>query len=95
MTDYALILTNARLVDPANRVEGLRDVAIQNGKIAAVDTVIGVENAETVIDLHGRTVVPGIIDPHAHFVNSRYGARAYRMMVTAGVVTGIDQGGTM
>jgi cytosine/adenosine deaminase-related metal-dependent hydrolase len=92
---YTLILTNARLVDPANRVDGPRDVAIQDGKVAAVDAVLEVENAEAVIDLHGRTVVPGIIDPHAHFVNPRFGARAYRMMVKAGVVTGIDQGGTM
>jgi cytosine/adenosine deaminase-related metal-dependent hydrolase len=93
--DYALILTNARLVDPTNRVDGPRDLAIQDGKIAAVDAVIEVDKAETVIDLHGRTVVPGIIDPHAHFVNSRLGARAYRMMVNAGVVTGVDQGGEM
>ena len=95
MRGYKLILTNALLVDPANGVDGPRDLAIQDGKIAFVDPVIEVTKAETVIDLHGRTVVPGIIDPHAHFVNSRFGTRAYRMMVKAGVVTGVDQGGMM
>lgn len=88
-------MTNALLVDPANGVDGPRDLAIQDGKIAFVDPVIDVIKAETLIDLHGRTVVPGIIDPHAHFVNSRFGIRAYRMMVKAGVVTGVDQGGMM
>ncbi len=95
MKVYDLILKGARLVDPANKVDAVSDLAIKNGKIAAVENNLVLHNAERTIDLDGKTIVPGIIDPHAHFTGEKLGARAYRMMTRAGVVTGVDQGGKM
>ncbi len=95
MKEYDLILNDARLVDPANKVDSVGYLAIRSGKIAAVETSPVSHDAKITIALHGKTIIPGIIDPHAHFVAARLGARAYRMMVRAGVVTGVDQGGRM
>jgi predicted amidohydrolase YtcJ len=50
-------------------------VAVKSGRILAVGTRIAVEKAHKgigtkVVDLVGRTLVPGFIDPHSHFMNS-------------------------
>lgn len=49
-------------------------VAIKDGKILAVGTLIelnsGSKGAETkMVDLKGKTLLPGFIDPHSHFIN--------------------------
>ena len=95
MKEYDLLLRGARVVDPANKIDAQNDVAIKNGKIVAVATNIPAQQTERILDLHGKTIVPGVIDPHAHFTGEKLGARAYRMMTKAGVITGIDQGGKM
>ena len=93
MRDYEVILKGARLVDPANGLNDLRDLAIREGKIAAVEENIDSDRTQRLIDLGGKTIVPGVIDPHAHFISPMLGPRAYRMMARAGVVTGVDMGG--
>ena len=64
-----LILKNAKLFtmnenDP-NGTSYLGDVAVEDGKIAAVGKGLVYEGAEE-IDLSGLTVTPGIIDAHCH-----------------------------
>ena len=48
-------------------------IAIRNGKIVAVGSTSDVRSlisdATTVIDLHGRTATPGLIDSHGHFAD--------------------------
>ena len=58
---YDLLLKNAWVVDPLNSVNGIADVAIQDGKIAKVQRDIS-EEAKEVIDFTGKTLQPGIID---------------------------------
>ena len=62
---YDLLLKNAWVVDPLNSVNGVADVAIQEGKIAKVQRDIQ-EEAKEVIDFTGKTLQPGIIDSHVH-----------------------------
>ena len=49
-------------------------VAVAGGKIAAVgskDDVMAWKGASTeVVDLQGRTLVPGFLDGHSHFINA-------------------------
>jgi predicted amidohydrolase YtcJ len=68
-----LVLFNGRIhtMDRAGRV--VRAVAIRDGRFARVGGSLGsvraaVPDRAPVIDLHGRTVVPGIIDCHNHIV---------------------------
>jgi len=42
------------------------DVAVRDGKIAAVQKDILPSSAKETIDLRGRIVLPGMIDTHAH-----------------------------
>ncbi len=64
----SVLISGGRLVDPAQRVDGLRDVLLRDGLVAAVDApgaFAGVEIAET-IDAAGCVVAPGLIDVHVH-----------------------------
>jgi predicted amidohydrolase YtcJ len=65
-----LILTNGRIhtMDPKSSV--VDGVAIRNGRFMTVGGRMPPRQAGTrVINLRGRTVIPGIIDAHNHFVN--------------------------
>ncbi len=63
---YDLLLKGGQLIDPKNEIDGLRDVAIKQGKIAAVEPEIAVDRAESVIDASGLLVTPGLVDIHMH-----------------------------
>src|SRR5690242_9208099 len=65
-----LILTNGRIhtMDPRSTVA--RVVAIRNGRFTTVGDAAPARGRDTrVIDLKGRTVVPGIIEGHIHIVS--------------------------
>ncbi len=64
--EYDLLLKGGHMLDPANGVNGQRDVAVRNGKIAAIDTQIPNAAGEKVIDVTGLYVTPGLIDLHCH-----------------------------
>ena len=93
MAVYDLLLKNARVVDPASEVDDLLDVAIADGKIEAVEPSISEAQADDVIDLRDRVVMPGIIDTHIHVARADR-AMGYRMVAETGVTTGLDMGST-
>lgn len=64
-TRYDLILRGGRVIDPSLRLDGIRDVAITNGRIAAVEAALA-GDATDVLDVRGKIVVPGLIDIHTH-----------------------------
>ena len=64
--DYDLLIKNGHLIDAKNQLDQSMDVAILDGKIAAVAPDIPGEKAERVIDATGLYVVPGLIDMHVH-----------------------------
>jgi len=63
---YDLLVRGGRLIDPRNGIDGLRDVAIKEGKIARVAEGIPASEAGHVVDATGLIVTPGLIDIHAH-----------------------------
>src|SRR5687768_9219228 len=64
--DYDLILKGGTVVDPKNNLNAVRDVAIKDGKIAAVAANLDPAKATKTIDVAGLQVTPGLIDIHAH-----------------------------
>jgi cytosine/adenosine deaminase-related metal-dependent hydrolase len=88
-----LVLKGARVVDPKNNQDGILDIAVEGGKIAAVDGGLRPTNGAEVIDLSGCIVMPGVIDGHVHVTDWLGGHAGYRMMARAGTVTAVDFAG--
>ena len=61
----SLIIKNGHVVDPVNGIDSQKDVLIEDGKIATVDSGLEKGGAE-VLDAKGLYVVPGLIDMHVH-----------------------------
>ena len=66
---YQLILKGGHVIDMANHIDGIRDVAIAHNKIARVAANIPASEAGKVVDVSGYYVVPGLIDIHVHVGN--------------------------
>jgi dihydroorotase len=61
-----MILRGGRLVDPANGVDAPSDLALADGRVAAVAPSIDPEPGDRVVDVTGLVVVPGLIEVHLH-----------------------------
>ncbi|MBA5871207.1 MAG: amidohydrolase family protein [Nitrospira sp. CR2.1] len=61
-----LLIQGGHVIDPG-RVNGVADVLIEDGTIAAVGPKLAVPAGATVISAAGRLVVPGFVDLHVHF----------------------------
>ncbi len=65
-TTYDLLLHGGHVVDAKSHLSAVRDVAIRNGRIAAVEEHIDPSTALKTVDVHGLYVTPGLIDIHVH-----------------------------
>jgi len=63
---YDLVLTGGRVVDPAQKFDSVADVAIRDGRIAAVAKTLPPHRATRTENVSGSIVVPGVIDMHVH-----------------------------
>ncbi len=61
-----LLIKNGRVIDPAQGIDGIMDVACAKGKIEKVAKAIKTEGKPRLIDASGRIVCPGFIDSHCH-----------------------------
>src|SRR5262249_23393097 len=75
--DFDLLLRGGHVIDPRNKVNGPRDVAIRNGTIAAVAARIDPARAATTVDVGSLYVTPGLIDPHVHVYAGTGERRSY------------------
>src|ERR1700693_4844469 len=60
-----LIIRNGRVIDPASRLDAIRDVLVEEGRIAVIGEKLHVTGAEK-FDASGLIVTPGFIDMHVH-----------------------------
>lgn len=90
------MLTGGHVIDPANAVDGPADVRIADGRVVAVEPNLTPADSETVLDVSGRYVTPGIIDMHAHvFGTHRRSKLSLEPRVntfSSGVTTVVDAG---
>ncbi len=63
---YDLLLTNGHLLDDKNKIDGMRDVGIKDGKVVAVAEHLSPKDALKTIDVKSMYVMPGLIDLHTH-----------------------------
>jgi dihydroorotase len=72
---YDLVLRNGHVLDPKNNVDSRRDVAIRDGKIAAIEPSIAASAAKKSVDISGLYLTPGLVDIHEHvFIGLRHNA---------------------
>src|SRR6185436_17733312 len=91
---YDLVLKGGRVLDPSTGVDGVMDVAVENGRIARVAAGIAPGEATRTIEVAGYLVTPGLIDLHAHVFEgcNRTGVNPDLAGVHAGVTTIVDAG---
>src|SRR5579862_5125885 len=65
-TSYDLLLKGGRVIDGKNHISAVRDVAIADGRIAAVAADIPAAQAAKAVDVSGLYVTPGLVDIHVH-----------------------------
>jgi dihydroorotase len=70
-TQYDILLKGGHVIDPANQINGKRDVAITGNRIAAVEADTNPALANKVVDVSGLYVTPGLIDIHVHVYHTR------------------------
>lgn len=61
-----ILIKNGRVVDPANYIDGKKDILIEDGKIKKVADFIVEDEDTNVIDADEKAVMPGFIDLHVH-----------------------------
>ncbi len=90
---YDLLLKGGRVIDPANNVDGVFDVAIAGRYVSAVEKDISPGLARKVADVSGLVVTPGLIDLHAHFYGYASAVLPDAHCLPNGTTTAVDVGG--
>ncbi len=63
---YDLLLKGGHVIDPANHIDRVMDVAVTGTRIASVAADIPATDAGKVVDVRHLYVTPGLIDIHTH-----------------------------
>ncbi len=63
---FDTLIKNAKLVRPRDHETPIRDVAVKDGKVAAVGCELPADHARQVIDAGGLLLFPGLVDAHMH-----------------------------
>ena len=91
--NYDLLIRNGRLIDPSQDIDGIKDLAIKDGKVAAVAENLPNTHAQEIIDATGKIVTPGLIDLHTHvFKGLHICIDADKLGAKSGVTTMVDAG---
>jgi dihydroorotase len=90
---WDLLIKGGHVIDPANNVDAVLDVAIAGNKIARVAADLPAAQARKVLDARGLYVTPGLIDLHAHVYGYSGSLFPDSTSLVAGTTTIADCGG--
>ncbi len=91
---YQLIIRGGTVLDPANGLNRIADVAVADGRIAGIGDYAG-QKARQTVDASECIVTPGLIDHHAHlYPLAKIGLPAEAVCFRSGVTTAVDAGST-
>ncbi|MCM8831868.1 MAG: dihydroorotase [Candidatus Omnitrophica bacterium] len=85
-----ILIKNARLIDPANNLDKIGDILIEDGKISKIEASLNVV-ADKIIDAKDKIVMPGIVDMHVHL---RQPGREDKETILSGTAAAIKGGVT-
>src|SRR6266536_1573088 len=99
---YSIVIKEGHVIDPKNNIDGVIDIAINDGKIVLVEKNIDVKQAKQVVNAKGLYVTPGLIDIHTHnfagtnleqgYMNGPNGLAPDGFTFRCGVTTVVDAG---
>jgi dihydroorotase len=97
---YDLVLKRGHVIDAKNQISAVRDIAITQGKIAAISENIPASEASRSIDISSLYVTPGLVDIHTHVFAGSMGreytgescVRPDGFTFRSGVTTVVDAG---
>jgi dihydroorotase len=89
-----LLIKGGVVVDPSQGLNAARDIALSDGKVAAIEHSIDDGEAREVVDAAGLIVAPGLIDLHVHVFwgVSHFGIDPDITSLAKGVTTAVDAG---
>jgi dihydroorotase len=91
---YDLLLQGGEVIDPAQGIRGVHDVALAGGKVALVAEHIPEDDALQVVDVKGKLVTPGLVDIHGHYTRRHFNyIDPDKTCLPNGVTTSVDAGG--
>jgi cytosine/adenosine deaminase-related metal-dependent hydrolase len=88
---HDIVIRNGRIVDYAGDTDTRADLAIEGGRITAIENSI-TGPARSVIEADGCYVLPGLVDVHVHLDEQFGGDAGHAMLARAGVTTALDLG---
>jgi len=86
----SLLIKNGHVIDPANQLDEVLDILVENGKISKVAKNIPA-NAKDLIDATDKIVMPGLVDMHVHL---REPGREDKETVSSGSLAALKGGVT-
>src|SRR5690349_7640219 len=92
MDDLRII--GGRLLDPANGLDEVGDVAVLKGRVRAAGAAVEPGPAHQIVDATGLLVTPGLVDLHTHIHagSTFWGLRPDPIAWHTGVTTWVDAG---
>jgi len=88
MAHFDLLVKGARLLDPAQGIDRVSDIAVHQGKIAAIGD-LAAESADQSVDGSGLIASPGWIDLHVHVMQGGIKLGGVHADNDAGIATGV------
>lgn len=89
---YGIVLRNGHVIDRSQGINGKCDIAIADGRVAAVGRALEVAPGSIEEDLGGLYLAPGLIDLHGHwYEGSGFGIDPH-VCLGHGVTTAVDAG---
>ena len=91
---YDILLKGGTVLDAAQGLNAVCDVAIADGKIAAIEPNIPENAATQTVFVPNKYVTPGLVDIHAHVYHgvTTWGIRADAVCPSTGTTTIVDAG---
>ena len=91
---FDLLIKGGRVVDAAQGIDGIMDVGLRDGRVAAVAEKLPEDGTDQVVDAREHIVSPGFIDLHVHVFEwlTNFGLPPDEAGLHSGVTTVVDQG---
>lgn len=91
---YDLLIQGGHVIDPAQGLSAVRDIAVSGTKIARVEPSLAASEARIVIDARKKIVTPGLVDIHVHVHDgvAPLGIPADPNCIAKGATTVVDAG---